>query len=55
MIENYDVNVNSTRKVRGAIFYDTEQGPMLLRELNVSTKRLPMLYSLGQELQKQGL
>lgn len=54
MIENYDVNVNSTRKVRGAIFYDTEQGPMLLRELNVSTKRLPMLYSLGQELEKQG-
>ena len=54
MIENYDVNVNSTRKVRGAIFYDTEQGPMLLCELKVSTKRLPMLFSLGQELEKQG-
>lgn len=54
MIENYDVNVNSTRKVRGAIFFDTDQGPMLLKELSISQKRLPLLYGLGEELEKQG-
>lgn len=54
MIDNYDVNVNSTRRVRGAIFYDTDKGPMLLRELNVSEKRLPGLYELGLGLEKQG-
>ena len=54
MIENYDVNVNSTRKVRGAIFYDTDKGSMLMQELTVSPKRLPFLYSLGQELFRLG-
>ena len=54
MIENYEVNVNSTRKVRGAIFFDTDQGPMLLQELSISQKRLPMLYVLGEELRKRG-
>ena len=54
MIENYDVNVSGVRKVRGAVLYDTDQGSMLLRELSVSQRRLPVLYSLGQELMKQG-
>jgi len=54
MIENYNVNVNSTRKVRGAVLYDTDQGPMLLQELSISQGRLPDLYLLGQELGKQG-
>ena len=54
MIENYDVNVNSTRKVRGAIFYDTDKGPMLLREWNASIKRLPVLNALGLEMEKHG-
>ena len=54
MIDKYDVNVNSTRKVRGAIFYDTQQGPVLLKEVNFSEKRIPVLYELCEELAKKG-
>ena len=54
MIDKYDVNVNSTRKVRGAIFYDTDQGPVLLKEIGFSEKKIPILYELCEELQKKG-
>lgn len=54
MINKYDVNVNSTRKVRGAIFYDTDQGPLLLKEVNFSEKRIPLLYDLCEELKRHG-
>ena len=54
MIDKYDVNVNSTRKVRGAIFYDTDQGPFLLKEVNFAEKRIPVLYDLSNELYKKG-
>ncbi len=54
MIENYDLNVSDTRKVRGAVMYTTDQGPVLLKEMNFSEKRLPVLYELSKELEKHG-
>ena len=54
MIENYDVIVNDTRKVRGAVLYATDQGPLLLKEVNFSEKRVPVLYELSRELEKHG-
>ena len=54
MIENYDVIVNDTRKVRGAVLYATDKGPMLLKEVDFSEKRIPVLYELSKELEKHG-
>ena len=54
MIENYDVIVNDTRKVRGAVMYTTDNGPLLLKEIKFSEKRLPVLYDLSKELEKHG-
>ena len=54
MIENYDVIVNDTRKVRGAVMYATDQGPVLLKEMTFSEKRVPVLYDLSKELEKHG-
>ena len=54
MIENYDVIVNDTRKVRGAVLYATDKGPVLLKEVTCSEKRLPVLYELSRELERHG-
>ena len=54
MIENYDVLVNDTRKVRGAVMYTTDQGLFLLKEISFSEKRVPVLYDLSKELERHG-
>lgn len=41
VLEQYDIEVNSTRKVRGAILCDTNEGALLLMEAAVSEKRRP--------------
>ena len=32
VLERYDIEVRSTRKIRGAFFCDTNEGTMLLKE-----------------------
>lgn len=50
VLEQYDLTVNSTRKVRGAILCDTSKGPFLLKEMTFSEKRLPILHELYMRL-----
>lgn len=54
ILEQYPVNVKSTRKTRGAFFCDTDQGFLLLREAGVSKKRIPALHELYCSLEEQG-
>lgn len=54
VLEQYDVKINSTRKIRGAILCDTEQGLFVLKELVFSEKRLPELFALHEHLWEQG-
>ncbi len=54
ILEQYNINVKSTRKTRGAFFCDTEQGLFLLKKAGISEKRAPMLYRLGETLIKAG-
>ena len=54
ILEQYPINVKSTRKTRGAFFCDTDQGFLLLREAGISGKRLPALYKLYEHLRQQG-
>lgn len=54
VLEQYDIEVQGTRKIRGAFFCDTKEGTMLLKEAQVSAKRAPLLYVLLQELSEEG-
>ncbi len=54
VLEQYDINVNSTRKTRGAVLCDTKQGLMLLKKLDVSKKRIPVLCKLCAYLSESG-
>ncbi len=54
VLSQYDMEVNGTRRVRGAVLCDTKQGPFLLRELSFSARQLPDLYELYNYLKEQG-
>lgn len=54
ILEQYNIDVKSTRKIRGAILCDTNQGLFILKEIKFSEKRIPALFDLYQYLQKQG-
>lgn len=54
ILEQYDIEVNSTRKVRGAFFCDTNEGTMLLKETKMSDRRAPFFYEMLLDLQKTG-
>lgn len=54
ILGQYDIDVNSTRKVRGAVLCDTKQGVFLLKEINFSEKRIPALYEVYLHIQEQG-
>lgn len=55
ILEQYDVEVNSTRKVRGAVLCDTDKGLLLLRELNISKGRVTVLNRLCDCLYTNGI
>ena len=38
ILEQYDIEVNSTRKVRGAVLCETNKGVFLLKEVTTSEK-----------------
>lgn len=46
VLEQYDIEVNSTRKVRGAVLCDTDVGALLLTEAAVSDHKLSVLEML---------
>lgn len=54
VLEQYHINVKSTRKTRGAFFCDTDKGLLLLREAGISEKRIPVLFELYEYLKQQG-
>ena len=54
VLERYDVEVKSTRRIRGAFFCDTNEGTMLLKETRISQKRAPLLYLVLSRLENEG-
>lgn len=53
VLDEYDVEVRSTRRIRGAFFCDTNEGTMLLKETKISARRAPLLYEILNYLEKQ--
>ncbi len=54
VLDQYDMEIRGTRRIRGAVLCDTSQGPFLLKELSFSEKRIPDLLELYTYLLKQG-
>lgn len=54
VLEQYDIEVISTRKIRGAFFCETNEGTMVLKEAAVSEKRALLLYTLLCHLESEG-
>ena len=53
VLEKYELEVNSTRRIRGAFYCDTKEGTMLLKETKISERRVPLLYLILNRLEKQ--
>ena len=54
VLEQYNVAVSSTRKTRGAILCDTDEGLLLLKEVDISQTKVPALLELYEYLESQG-
>lgn len=54
ILEQYPINVKSTRKTRGAFFCDTDQGLFLLREAGVSRRHALLMRHVGLHLYREG-
>ncbi len=54
MLMQYNMNVCSTRKIRGAVLCETEQGLYHLKEAAMSEERVASIYELQQHLISQG-
>ena len=54
ILEQYPINVKSTRKTRGAFFCDTDQGIFLLQEAGISKRRVLLMRHLGIYLSEEG-
>lgn len=54
VLEQYDIEVRSTRKIRGAFFCDTNEGTMLLKEAHISDRRATLLYIVQSGLEGDG-
>lgn len=54
ILEQYDINVKNTKKVRDAVLCDTDKGLFLIKEVRVSEKRLQLLEQLGKHIRQQG-
>ena len=50
VLEQYDMEVKSTRKIRGAFFCDTSEGTMLLKETHISERRAVLGYNVLSRL-----
>lgn len=54
ILEQYNIEVDSTRKTRGAVLCDGGQGLFLLKEVSSSENRIPVLCELYDWLADQG-
>lgn len=54
ILNQYDIEIISTRKIRGAFFCETNEGLMLLKEAGISDGRALLLYQLLCHLAKRG-
>lgn len=54
VLDQYDMEVISTHKIRGAYFCDTNEGTMLLKETKVSDRRALLLYTVLCRLSGEG-
>ena len=54
VLSQYDIEIKSTRKIRGAFFCDTNRGNVLLKEVHFSEKRAPLLVLLCRQLESRG-
>ena len=54
ILNQYDIEIISTRKVRGAFFCETNEGLMLLKEAGISDGRALLLYQLLRQLSGSG-
>lgn len=54
ILEQYDISVKNTRKVRDAILCDSDRGFFLIKEVRLSDKRLQLLEQLGKHIRQQG-
>lgn len=55
ILEQYPIDVKSTRKTRGAFFCETDKGFLLLKEAGAFRKKVPAIYKLHAHLQEQGV
>lgn len=55
ILEQYDIEVKCTRRIRGAFFCETNEGELLLKETNMSEKRADLLNALLHGLDRKGL
>lgn len=53
VLEQYDIEVKSTRRIRGAFFCDTQEGTMLLKETGMSDGRALLMYRLLNRLESE--
>ncbi len=53
VLEQYDIEIISTRKARGAYFCDTKDGILLLKEAGISAGRAPLMYFLQNQLEAE--
>ena len=54
VLEQYQMEVYSTRRIRGAVLCETDKGLFLLKEAAVPCGRLPVLVSLYKQLNEGG-
>lgn len=54
ILEQYDIDVKNTRKVREAVLCESQQGLFLIKELRFSENRLRVLECLGEHLKQRG-
>ncbi|MGN1266718.1 MAG: CotS family spore coat protein [Dorea sp.] len=53
VLEQYNIDINSTRKTRGAVLCEADQGVYLLKELVTAEGRIPVLCELQRHLLQQ--
>lgn len=54
VLDQYEIDVDSTRRTRGAVLCNTDKGLFLLKELHMPGERLPILIEIYQYLERQG-
>lgn len=54
ILNEYEIEVKNTRKVRDAVLCETDQGLFLVKEMRLSEKRLSVLHEIGEHLRESG-